>query len=405
MNSPVANVEAPEPASIWERIQKDLVEKRKRYVSLLLLVAALIIGGTLVSRSISGARERREQEIADSIADAMAELQKAPPGAVWAGRSEAKLDHALKNLEGQRDAALESEQSATYLFTLARVYQASASAAATADDRISLYSKEIETLGELRRRHSESAWVKTPIAIGKTQSAAAGMEDFARKQIEWIKANGILSSVPADKDLEATVHLENGKAVTLRFYSLAAPTHVANFVRLVREKKFYDGTAVHRILKDADGKIQGVAFGDPFTRLTPDDASDDGTGGPGYTLPNEYSALLQHKRGRVSMLQLEGSAEDNGSQFVILLSDVPAWNYARTVFAEVVSGLDAIEEIAEARKDDPDGKPATRVGVKSIELKGEPEHASDDPVTDEIKDPEVKKPETAASAPTETGPR
>src|SRR5690606_32411212 len=61
---------------------------------------------------------------------------------------------------------------------------------------------------------------------------------------------------------------------------------VNNFVFLAREG-FYDGVTSHRIIKDF--MIQG---GDP---------TGTGTGGPGYTIPDEYPVTRPYKRGTLAM--------------------------------------------------------------------------------------------------------
>ena len=59
-----------------------------------------------------------------------------------------------------------------------------------------------------------------------------------------------------------------------------APAHTENFTKLVREQ-FYVGTTFHRVIPD--GIIQG---GDPKSKDR--DKSNDGSGGPGYTLNPEF---------------------------------------------------------------------------------------------------------------------
>jgi len=92
------------------------------------------------------------------------------------------------------------------------------------------------------------------------------------------------------------------------------PLHKANFLKLAKEG-FYDGTTFHRLVK------QFIAQGgDPNSKDS--DPSNDGQGGPGYTIPAEIKANLRHVRGAI------GAARDNnpekrssGSQFYIVLAD------------------------------------------------------------------------------------
>src|SRR5580765_1270672 len=74
--------------------------------------------------------------------------------------------------------------------------------------------------------------------------------------------------------------------IVIKFFD-DTPKTVTNFKKLVRQK-FYDGTYFHRVITGF--MIQG---GDPNTKNA--DASDDGVGGPGYTVPAEIK--LAHLRG------------------------------------------------------------------------------------------------------------
>jgi cyclophilin family peptidyl-prolyl cis-trans isomerase len=92
-----------------------------------------------------------------------------------------------------------------------------------------------------------------------------------------------------------------------------APKHAANFIKLVKNK-FYDGLQFHRVIPGF--MIQG---GDPLSK--DDDISNDGTGGPGYTLPAEIDRI--HLRGSVAAARLGDNVnpekKSNGSQFYICL--------------------------------------------------------------------------------------
>ena len=75
-----------------------------------------------------------------------------------------------------------------------------------------------------------------------------------------------------------------------KFYEEDAPQHAANFKKLSKEG-FYDGCTFHRIVPNF--VIQG---GDPLSK--DEDRSNDGTGGPGYTVPAEIK--VKHTRGSVA---------------------------------------------------------------------------------------------------------
>jgi len=116
--------------------------------------------------------------------------------------------------------------------------------------------------------------------------------------------------------------------ITIRLYN-DMPVTVGNFEKLVRSG-FYDGTLFHRVI---DGfMIQG---GDP---------TGTGSGGPGYTIPDEFVKGHSNVRGTVAMANT-GRPNTGGSQFFINLVDNTYldWDDPRTpsahpVFGEVVGG-------------------------------------------------------------------
>src|SRR5438046_1646241 len=75
----------------------------------------------------------------------------------------------------------------------------------------------------------------------------------------------------------------NMGTIVIRFYDKDAPLTAANFKKLTNSK-FYDGTTFHRVIPDF--VIQG---GDPNSKDS--DRSNDGLGGPGYTVPAEIKQL------------------------------------------------------------------------------------------------------------------
>src|SRR5262249_19602781 len=119
-----------------------------------------------------------------------------------------------------------------------------------------------------------------------------------------------------------------------------------NFKKLVKEG-FYDGTYFHRVIPRF--MIQG---GDPNSKNA--DPSDDGMGGPGYTVPAEIK--LKHLRGSVATARI-GDAQNptrasSGSQFFIDAADEPSLDAGGyTVFGEVISGMDAVDKIVNLAND------------------------------------------------------
>ncbi len=133
-----------------------------------------------------------------------------------------------------------------------------------------------------------------------------------------------------------------GKMV-IRLYD-ETPAHRDNFRRLV-SAKYYDGTAFHRVM--AGFMIQG---GDPYSK--DEDRRNDGTGGPGYTIPAEIIPGLDHKRGALAAArqpdQFNPERASSGSQFYIVHGADGAHflDGEYSVYGELVEGFDVLDAIA-----------------------------------------------------------
>lgn len=135
-------------------------------------------------------------------------------------------------------------------------------------------------------------------------------------------------SIDAAKSYVATLATSKG-TIVLALDAKAAPATVNNFVFLARDR-FYDGLTFHRV--EPDFVIQG---GDP---------DGDGSGGPGYTIPDETNALA-HVDGALAMAK-SAAPNSAGSQFYITLGAQPSLDGKYTVFGKATSGLDVVKSIA-----------------------------------------------------------
>ena len=166
----------------------------------------------------------------------------------------------------------------------------------------------------------------------------------------------------------------------IKLFPKQAPKTVENFLGLVA-KNYYDGIIFHRVIKDF--MIQG---GDPT-----------GTGMGGQSLwgapfEDEFSNELFNIRGALSMAN--AGPATNGSQFFIVQNqNMPAqmeeqmvaagypkeiieayrqggtpWlDHRHTVFGQVVSGMEIVDEIANVETGIQD-KPVENVVIKTIEI-------------------------------------
>lgn len=116
--------------------------------------------------------------------------------------------------------------------------------------------------------------------------------------------------IDQSRDYRATMNTNYGK-FTIALYARDAPVTVNNFVSLSCDG-FYSGSKFHRLTTSATlSVLQGG-----------DATVGDGTGGPGYKIPDELSRAKQvgYKRGTVAMANT-GAPDSGGSQFFIVVND------------------------------------------------------------------------------------
>ena len=186
---------------------------------------------------------------------------------------------------------------------------------------------------------------------------------------------GKFSLADATKDLHgsgpltATIETSMG-TVSCKLYDDKAPNTVANFVGLATGKRSwldpatnawtnkpaYDGTTFHRIIKGF--MIQG---GDP---------KGNGSGEPGYTIPDEMWPGAKHDRAGLLCMANRGP-NTNGAQFFITESDGPSVKnldsyHTYTIFGEC-SPVATVHAIA-ATPTAPGDRPLTPVTIQTVKI-------------------------------------
>jgi cyclophilin family peptidyl-prolyl cis-trans isomerase len=161
-----------------------------------------------------------------------------------------------------------------------------------------------------------------------------------------------VSVIDPSRSYVATIKTEKGD-MRVQLNTQAAPVTVNSFVFLACSG-FYDGVTFHRVLPNF--VAQG---GDP---------TGTGTGGPGYTIPDEYSTL-PFTKGTIAMASTGPSTNSGGSQFFICydLSEQAAASLAGnyTIFGKVTGGLDVLDKLTPR---DPQTSPNAPPGDKILTI-------------------------------------
>ncbi|RMG81729.1 MAG: PKD domain-containing protein [Bacteroidetes bacterium] len=202
--------------------------------------------------------------------------------------------------------------------------------------------------------------------------------------------------VVIDAPLDCLVEIETDYGnMTVLLYN-DTPKHRDNFIKLV-EEGFYDGLLFHRVIEGF--MIQG---GDPNSRNAKP-GQPLGAGGPGYTIPAEFSDTLIHVKGALAAArqgdQVNPEKRSSGSQFYIVqgrplseeelaiignrkgirytkdqreaymtLGGTPFLDREYTVFGRVIKGLEVIDKIAAVKTDHSD-RPQQDIRMKMRVIK------------------------------------
>ena len=164
--------------------------------------------------------------------------------------------------------------------------------------------------------------------------------------------------------------ITNKGVIKIELFEDQMPITTGNFIKLA-EEGFYDNTKFHRIIQGF--MIQG---GDPNTRS--DEVLTYGTGGPGYTIQDEFveGELLTNKRGTIAMANT-GQPNSGGSQFFINTVDNYSLDFNKEpltskhpVFGRVVEGLDIVDTIAGTETGERD-VPVEPIVIESVTIESQ----------------------------------
>ena len=184
-----------------------------------------------------------------------------------------------------------------------------------------------------------------------------------RKTFILIFLIGVLL-MSCSKDQKVAVISTKFGDMVVEFFPDVAPKHVENF-QILAEEGYYNGTTFHRVIPGF--MIQG---GDPNSKDL--DRMNDGTGGragkffgigrendpESWTVPAEFNDT-PHQRGTLSMARSQ-NIDSGSSQFFICHDNAPFLDRQYTVFGQLISGIEVVDEIVNSERD-PRDNPIDRV--------------------------------------------
>ena len=184
-----------------------------------------------------------------------------------------------------------------------------------------------------------------------------------RKTFILIFLIGVLL-MSCSKDQKVAVISTKFGDMVVEFFPDVAPKHVENF-QILAEEGYYNGTTFHRVIPGF--MIQG---GDPNSKDL--DRMNDGTGGragkffgigrendpESWTVPAEFNDT-PHQRGTLSMARSQ-NIDSGSSQFFICHDNAPFLDGQYTVFGQLISGIEVVDEIINSERD-PRDNPIDRV--------------------------------------------
>ena len=184
-----------------------------------------------------------------------------------------------------------------------------------------------------------------------------------------LSSSAVFAQELEDLDPGLYAHFETTAGeFTIELFHEKAPETVGNFVNLATGrqdwrhpvtgevhagKPYYEGIIFHRVIT---GFM--IQTGDP---------SGTGTGGPGYTIADEFGDGLRHSReGMVSMANR--GPNTGSSQFFITLAATRHLDGKHAIFGRVIKGLGVIRKIGRVQTHRRTNKPVRDITINKVRI-------------------------------------
>jgi peptidyl-prolyl cis-trans isomerase B (cyclophilin B) len=200
-----------------------------------------------------------------------------------------------------------------------------------------------------------STGASTPADSESDEAAAATACDYPEDGSEPAKP---VEPPPAEATTTGTVSgtiATNVGDIAIELDAGRTPCTVANFLSLA-EQGYFDDTQCHRLTTEG---IYVLQCGDPTAS---------GTGGPGYTIPDEVDGTEKYGPGVLAMAKTS-EPDSGGSQFFLVYADSGVLDPVYTEFGTFdEAGVALLEEVAAkgTAEGGPDGSPADEITISGV---------------------------------------